>query len=105
MLLFLNRHVNINVRFGNDLSDALQVLDEEGFTIPASLTELERIWAEYSLAQKNIQTCENVVGPEFFSLKVLFVDYKGISFGKDCGYYSDTLHEIFKFYSIFILIF
>ncbi|XP_032729003.1 serine/threonine-protein kinase 31 isoform X3 [Lontra canadensis] len=54
------RRVNINVRFGNDLSDALQVLDEECFTIPASLTELERIWAEYNLAQENIQTCENV---------------------------------------------
>uniref|UniRef100_A0ABI7XPL2 Protein kinase domain-containing protein n=1 Tax=Felis catus TaxID=9685 RepID=A0ABI7XPL2_FELCA len=54
------RRVNINVRFGNDLSDALQVLEEECFTNPASLTELERIWAEYSLAQENIQICENV---------------------------------------------
>ncbi|XP_072620662.1 serine/threonine-protein kinase 31 isoform X9 [Vulpes vulpes] len=54
------RRVNINVRFGNDLSDAMQVLEEESFTIPASLTELERIWAEYSLAQENIQTCQNV---------------------------------------------
>ncbi|XP_047551894.1 serine/threonine-protein kinase 31 isoform X3 [Lutra lutra] len=54
------RRVNINVRFGNDLSDALQVLDEDCFTIPASLTELERIWTEYNLAQENIQTCENV---------------------------------------------
>ncbi|XP_077631567.1 serine/threonine-protein kinase 31 isoform X4 [Crocuta crocuta] len=54
------RRVNISVRFGNDLSDALQVLDEECFTNPASLTELERIWAEYNLAQENIQTCENV---------------------------------------------
>ncbi|XP_078297482.1 serine/threonine-protein kinase 31 isoform X3 [Panthera onca] len=54
------RRVNINVRFGNDLSDALQVLEEECFTNPASLTELERIWAEYGLAQENIQICENV---------------------------------------------
>ncbi|XP_073755068.1 serine/threonine-protein kinase 31 isoform X14 [Callorhinus ursinus] len=54
------RRVNISVRFGNDLSDAMQVLDEECFTTPASLPELERIWAEYSLAQENIQTCENV---------------------------------------------
>ncbi|XP_039078978.1 serine/threonine-protein kinase 31 isoform X4 [Hyaena hyaena] len=54
------RRVNISVRFGNDLSDALQVLDVECFTNPASLTELERIWAEYNLAQENIQTCENV---------------------------------------------
>ncbi|XP_030879681.1 serine/threonine-protein kinase 31 isoform X7 [Leptonychotes weddellii] len=54
------RRVNINVHFGNDLSDAMQVLDEECFTTPASLTELERIWAEYNLAQENIRTCENV---------------------------------------------
>lgn len=82
MLLFLNRLVNINVRFGKDLSDAMQVLDEECFTTPASLTELERIWAEYNLAQENIKTCENVVGQEFFFIMVLFVDHKGISFEK-----------------------
>ncbi|XP_057589045.1 serine/threonine-protein kinase 31 isoform X2 [Hippopotamus amphibius kiboko] len=54
------RRVNINVRFGNDLSDAIQVLEEDCFTIPASLNELEIIWAEYSLAQEKIQTCQNV---------------------------------------------
>ncbi|XP_065795261.1 serine/threonine-protein kinase 31 isoform X4 [Muntiacus reevesi] len=54
------RRVSISVRFGNDLSDAIQVLDEDCFTIPASLNELELIWAEYNLAQEKIQTCENV---------------------------------------------
>eukprot|EP00070_Physeter_catodon_P024078 XP_023987010.1 serine/threonine-protein kinase 31 isoform X2 [Physeter catodon] len=54
------RCVNINVHFGNDLSDAIQVLDEDCFTIPASLNELEIIWAEYCLAQEKIQTCQNV---------------------------------------------
>ncbi|OWK06226.1 hypothetical protein Celaphus_00012116, partial [Cervus elaphus hippelaphus] len=54
------RRVSISVRFGNDLSDAIQVLDEDRFTIPASLNELELIWAEYNLAQEKIQTCENV---------------------------------------------
>nr|XP_044621789.1 serine/threonine-protein kinase 31 isoform X3 [Equus asinus] len=54
------RRVNINVRFGNDLSDAIQMLDEECFTTPASLNELEIIWAEYKLAQEKIQTCQNV---------------------------------------------
>lgn len=63
----------------------MQVLEEESFTIPASLTELERIWAEYSLAQENIQTCQNVVGQDFFSIMVLFVGHKGISFGKAEG--------------------
>uniref|UniRef100_A0A8C3VKU8 Serine/threonine kinase 31 n=1 Tax=Catagonus wagneri TaxID=51154 RepID=A0A8C3VKU8_9CETA len=54
------RRVNINIRFGNDLSDAIQVLDEDCFTIPASLNELEIIWAEYSLAQGKIQKCQDV---------------------------------------------
>ena len=67
---FLNRRVSISVRFGNDLSDAIQVLDEDCFTIPASLNELELIWAEYNLAQEKIQTCENVVGQEFFSIMI-----------------------------------
>uniref|UniRef100_A0A8D0R123 Serine/threonine kinase 31 n=1 Tax=Sus scrofa TaxID=9823 RepID=A0A8D0R123_PIG len=54
------RRVNINIRFGNDLSDAIQVLDEDRFTIPASLNELEIIWAEYSLAQEKIRSCQDV---------------------------------------------
>ncbi|KAF5927748.1 hypothetical protein HPG69_000654 [Diceros bicornis minor] len=53
------RRVSINVRFGNDLSDAIQVLDEECFTTPSSLNELEILWAEYYLAQEKIQTCQN----------------------------------------------
>ncbi|XP_019507537.1 PREDICTED: serine/threonine-protein kinase 31 [Hipposideros armiger] len=54
------RRRNISVRFGNDLSDAIQVLDEECFTTPASLNGLEIIWTEYILAQEKIKTCENV---------------------------------------------
>ncbi|XP_023565621.1 serine/threonine-protein kinase 31 [Octodon degus] len=54
------RHVNINVRFGNDLSDAIKMLDEGCVTTLASLNELEKIWAEYKLAQEEIQTCDNV---------------------------------------------
>nr|KAF6419493.1 serine/threonine kinase 31 [Rousettus aegyptiacus] len=54
------RRVNISIRFGNDLSDAIQVLDEECFTIPASLNELEIIWTEYNMAQEKIKTCQNV---------------------------------------------
>ncbi|XP_016072493.1 PREDICTED: serine/threonine-protein kinase 31 isoform X2 [Miniopterus natalensis] len=54
------RRVNISVRLGNDLSDAIQVLDEECFTTPVSLNELEIIWAEYNLAQEKIKTCQNV---------------------------------------------
>ncbi|XP_063492374.1 serine/threonine-protein kinase 31 isoform X6 [Symphalangus syndactylus] len=54
------RHVGISVRFGQDLSDAIQVLDEGCFTAPASLNGLEIIWAEYNLAQEKIKTCEYV---------------------------------------------
>jgi serine/threonine-protein kinase 31 len=60
--VFLNRHINISIRFGNDLSDAMQVLDEGSFTTLASLNELEKIWAEYNVAQEKIQTCLNEVG-------------------------------------------
>lgn len=69
-LQFFFRRVNISIRFGNDLSDAIQVLDEECFTIPASLNELEIIWTEYNMAQEKIKTCQNVVGLEFFSIMV-----------------------------------
>ncbi|XP_007529108.1 serine/threonine-protein kinase 31 [Erinaceus europaeus] len=54
------RRVNISVRFGNDLSDAIQVLNEGCLTNPASLNELEIIWAEYNLAQEKIQTCQDM---------------------------------------------
>ncbi|CAH7152390.1 Stk31 [Phodopus roborovskii] len=53
------RHINISIRFGNDLSDAIQVLDEGSFTTLESLNELEKIWAEYNVAQEKIQTCHN----------------------------------------------
>nr|XP_003467982.1 serine/threonine-protein kinase 31 [Cavia porcellus] len=54
------RHVNVNVHFGNDLSDALKMLDEGRVTTIPSLNALEKIWAEYKLAQEEIQTCDNV---------------------------------------------
>ncbi|XP_006832273.1 PREDICTED: serine/threonine-protein kinase 31 isoform X2 [Chrysochloris asiatica] len=54
------RRVDINVRFGDDLSDAVQMLDKGCLAIPASLNELEIIWAEYNLAQEEIQTCQNM---------------------------------------------
>ncbi|XP_076422883.1 serine/threonine-protein kinase 31 isoform X7 [Peromyscus maniculatus bairdii] len=53
------RHINISIRFGNDLSDAMQVLEEGSFTALESLNELEKIWAEYNVAQEKIQTCHN----------------------------------------------
>uniref|UniRef100_A0A8B7TSR2 Serine/threonine-protein kinase 31-like n=1 Tax=Castor canadensis TaxID=51338 RepID=A0A8B7TSR2_CASCN len=58
-LCLQGQRVNISVHFGNDLSDAIEVLDEGCFTTPASLSELDKIWAEYNLAQEKIQTCYN----------------------------------------------
>ncbi|XP_075811371.1 serine/threonine-protein kinase 31 [Microtus pennsylvanicus] len=53
------RHINISIRFGNDLSDAMQVLNEGSFTTLESLNELEKIWAEYNVAQEKIKTCHD----------------------------------------------
>lgn len=59
---FFTRHINISIRFGNDLSDAMQVLNEGSFTTLESLNELEKIWAEYNVAQEKIKTCLDEVG-------------------------------------------
>lgn len=61
-LFFFTRHINISIRFGNDLSDAMQVLNEGSFTTLESLNELEKIWAEYNVAQEKIKTCHDEVG-------------------------------------------
>ncbi|CAO2603767.1 Serine/threonine-protein kinase 31 [Lemmus lemmus] len=53
------RHINISIRFGNDLSDAMQVLNEGSFTTLESLNELDKIWAEYNVAQEKIKTCHD----------------------------------------------
>lgn len=60
--LFFTRHINISIRFGNDLSDAMEVLNEGSFTTLESLNELEKIWAEYNVAQEKIKTCHDEVG-------------------------------------------
>ncbi|XP_054979921.1 serine/threonine-protein kinase 31 [Sorex araneus] len=54
------RRVNISVCLGNDLSDAIQVLNEGCFTTPESLNELEIIWKDYNLAQEKIRTCQDL---------------------------------------------
>lgn len=59
---FFTRHINISIHFGNDLSDAMQVLNEGSFTTLESLNELEKIWAEYNVAQEKIKTCHDEVG-------------------------------------------
>ncbi|XP_068944406.1 serine/threonine-protein kinase 31-like [Petaurus breviceps papuanus] len=55
------RRANINVRCGDDLSDAVKVVAEGHLVTPSSLDELEKIWEEYNLAQEKIQICQNVV--------------------------------------------
>ncbi|XP_072507039.1 serine/threonine-protein kinase 31 isoform X2 [Notamacropus eugenii] len=54
------RRANINVRCGDDLSDAVKVVAEGHLVTPSSLDELEKIWEEYNLAQEKIQICQNV---------------------------------------------
>ncbi|XP_074051582.1 serine/threonine-protein kinase 31 isoform X6 [Macrotis lagotis] len=54
------RRANINVRCGDDLSDAVKVVAEGHLVTPSSLEELEKIWEEYNLAQEKIQICQNV---------------------------------------------
>ncbi|XP_055974605.1 serine/threonine-protein kinase 31 [Sorex fumeus] len=54
------RRVNTSVCFGNDLSDAIQVLNEGCLTTPESLNELEIIWKDYNLAQEKIRTCQDL---------------------------------------------
>uniref|UniRef100_A0A7N4NNF3 Serine/threonine kinase 31 n=1 Tax=Sarcophilus harrisii TaxID=9305 RepID=A0A7N4NNF3_SARHA len=54
------RRANINVRCGDDLSDAVKVVAEGHLVTPSSLDDLEKIWEEYNLAQEKIQICQNV---------------------------------------------
>ncbi|XP_020848978.1 serine/threonine-protein kinase 31 isoform X4 [Phascolarctos cinereus] len=54
------RRANINVRCGDDLSDAVKVVAEGHLVTPSSLDKLEKIWEEYNLAQEKIQICQNV---------------------------------------------
>uniref|UniRef100_A0A8B9S5A6 Serine/threonine kinase 31 n=1 Tax=Apteryx owenii TaxID=8824 RepID=A0A8B9S5A6_APTOW len=54
------RHTNKNTRFGEDLSQAIQVVTEGCLTVPCSLEKLQKTWVEYDLAQEMIQLCKNV---------------------------------------------
>ncbi|XP_075351674.1 serine/threonine-protein kinase 31 [Mycteria americana] len=54
------RHTNKNSHFGEELSQAIKVVTEGCLTVPSSLEKLQKIWAEYDLAQEKIQLCRNV---------------------------------------------
>ncbi|XP_068791220.1 serine/threonine-protein kinase 31 isoform X2 [Struthio camelus] len=54
------RRTNKNTRFGEDLSQAIEVVTEGCLTVPCSLEKLQKIWVEYDLAQEMIQLCKNV---------------------------------------------
>ncbi|NXG33992.1 STK31 kinase, partial [Dromaius novaehollandiae] len=54
------RHTNKNTRFGEDLSQAIEVVTEGCLTVPCSLEKLQKTWVEYDLAQEMIQLCKNV---------------------------------------------
>uniref|UniRef100_A0A8C4YJY4 Serine/threonine kinase 31 n=1 Tax=Gopherus evgoodei TaxID=1825980 RepID=A0A8C4YJY4_9SAUR len=53
---------HMNVHFGDDLFRAVKEVTERCVIAPSSLEKLEKIWAEYNLAQEMIQLCRNVVG-------------------------------------------
>ncbi|XP_042658177.1 serine/threonine-protein kinase 31 isoform X1 [Tyto alba] len=54
------RQTNKNSHFGEQLSQAIQVVTEGCLSVPCSLEKLQRIWTEYDLAQERIQLCRNV---------------------------------------------
>ncbi|NXD12360.1 STK31 kinase, partial [Nothocercus nigrocapillus] len=54
------RHTNKNARFGEDLSQAIEVVTEGCLAVPCSLEKLQKTWVEYDLAQEMIQLCKNV---------------------------------------------
>ncbi|NXA35153.1 STK31 kinase, partial [Eudromia elegans] len=54
------RHTKKNARFGEDLSQAIEVVTEGCLAVPCSLERLRKTWVEYDLAQEKIQLCKNV---------------------------------------------
>ncbi|XP_074842270.1 serine/threonine-protein kinase 31 [Carettochelys insculpta] len=54
------RRANMNIHFGDDLFKAVNEVTERCLVAPSSLGKLEKIWAEYNLAQEMIQLCKNV---------------------------------------------
>ncbi|NXS99540.1 STK31 kinase, partial [Jacana jacana] len=56
------RRTNKNSRFREQLSESIKVVTEGHLTFPRSLEKLQKIWAEYDLAQERIRLCRNVDG-------------------------------------------
>ncbi|NXT46736.1 STK31 kinase, partial [Pluvianellus socialis] len=54
------RHSNKNSHFREQLSQSIEVVTDGCLAIPCSLEKLQKIWAEYDLAQERIQLCRNV---------------------------------------------
>ncbi|XP_048694352.2 serine/threonine-protein kinase 31 isoform X3 [Caretta caretta] len=63
------RCANMNVHFGDDLFRAVKEVTERCLIVPSSLGKLEKIWAEYNLAQEMIQLCKNVNESDVLILK------------------------------------
>ncbi|KAJ1085001.1 hypothetical protein NDU88_005138 [Pleurodeles waltl] len=57
-LLKSARRENMNICFGDDLSEAVRVISEECSVAPSSLETLEEIWGAYNVAQQAIQQCK-----------------------------------------------
>ncbi|XP_077159477.1 serine/threonine-protein kinase 31 isoform X2 [Paroedura picta] len=52
------RRSTINDRFGEDLSEAVKAVTKGCLDAPPSLEKLEKIWAEYNIAQEEIRLCK-----------------------------------------------
>ncbi|XP_073437507.1 serine/threonine-protein kinase 31 isoform X2 [Dendrobates tinctorius] len=55
------RRENGNMTAADDLLEAVKAVSQEQLSAPSSLNALEETWKEYSLAQKMIQECSDVV--------------------------------------------
>ncbi|XP_069585965.1 serine/threonine-protein kinase 31 [Ranitomeya imitator] len=55
------RRENVNMTAADDLLKAVKAVSQEQLSAPSSLNALEETWKEYSLAQKMIQECSDVV--------------------------------------------
>ncbi|XP_030057786.1 serine/threonine-protein kinase 31 isoform X3 [Microcaecilia unicolor] len=51
---------NVNICFGDDLSEAVRIVTLECLAVPSSLHKLDENWTEYNLAQEMIRLCKDI---------------------------------------------
>nr|XP_033786742.1 serine/threonine-protein kinase 31 isoform X2 [Geotrypetes seraphini] len=53
-------HANVNICFGDNLSEAVRIVTLECLAVPSSLHKLDESWTEYNLAQEMIRLCKDM---------------------------------------------